>query len=206
MPVKSRPPLKRTEQGLRRQDAILKALFESPTDTHILTLDRKYRYTSFNASHRQEMKKLYGVDIKRGMCPLDIINVPQVKETVRRSLDRAIAGESFTTVEPQPGFETWYEFDWSPIRTPNGKVAGLAVFVKDITRRKRVEAALAESEERYRRLVSEIGEGIGISDADERFFLANRAADELFGVPRGGLVGRNLLEFLDAKQAEVVRQ
>ncbi|HTW91470.1 MAG TPA: PAS domain S-box protein [bacterium] len=207
MPVKKRRSTpRRTDAGARRQDAILKALIESPTDTHILTLDRKYRYTSFNASHRLEMKKLYGVDIKRGMCPLDVINIPTVKEAVRRGFDRALAGESFTTVEPQPGTDTWYEFDWSPIRSAAGKVVGLAALVRDITRRKRVETALAESEERYRRLVSEIGEGIGISDAAERFFFANRAADELFGVPRGGLIGRNLLDFLDAEQTEIVRQ
>ncbi|HTW92127.1 MAG TPA: PAS domain S-box protein [bacterium] len=335
MPVRRNPKPKRTTPKPRRQDTILRALTESPTDTQILTLDRSYRYTSFNACHRQEMKKHHGVDIKRGMCPLSFMSVPQAREMMQWSMNRALAGESFTTVESRPGGVNWGEFDWNPVRTASGKVTGLTILVRNITRRKRVEAALAESElkyrslfesssdaimlltadkffdcnpatlrvfgystreeflgkhpadvsppcqadgrdsraaadekiaialregrnhfewlhqradgsvfpadvlltpmvfrgqrilqatvrdisdrkrtdaaladseARYRRLVEDMGEGIGMTDIEERFSFANRAADELFGLPRGGLVGRKVLEFLDLKQADVVRQ
>jgi PAS domain S-box-containing protein len=51
-----------------------------------------------------------------------------------------------------------------------------------------------------------MGEGIGVDDENERFIFANRAAEELFGVARGGLVGRSLFEFLDAEPARHVMQ
>jgi PAS domain S-box-containing protein len=327
--------LRRTDQELRRQDAFLKALVESPTDIHVFALDRNCCYTAFNTAHQQEMKRLYGSDIQAGTPLLDVISNPDVRSRMEQTIARALSGEGFTTVEFDSDLDSWHEFNWSPIRTPDGGVEGVAAFVQDITRRKRVEtaladselkyrrlfessndalmlldterffdcneatlrvfgcstrdeflgkhpadvspprqadgrdsrdaankkiavalrdgrnyfewlhrradgtvfpadvlltpvdfrgrtvlqasvrdisdrkqaeAALAESEERYRLLVEKTGEGIGISHADERFFFANPAADALFGVPRGGLVGRSLLEFLDATQVEVIQE
>ncbi|MCP4218412.1 MAG: PAS domain S-box protein, partial [bacterium] len=65
----------------------------------------------------------------------------------------------------------------------------------EIATRRRAENALRESEERYRTLVENQGEGIGIVDRDERFTFANLAAEKIFGVPPDSLVGRNLKEF-----------
>jgi PAS domain S-box-containing protein len=58
---------------------------------------------------------------------------------------------------------------------------------------------LRKSEERYRTLVENQGEGIGIVDPEEQFIFANPAAHEIFGVPPESLVGRNLQEFIDER-------
>ncbi len=86
-----------------------------------------------------------------------------------------------------------------------GSVTGILSSGEDVTEHRRAEDALRASEERYRQLIDEMGEGIGMADTDEQFTFANRAAEELFGVPRGGLVGRSLFEFLSAEQADLVR-
>jgi diguanylate cyclase (GGDEF)-like protein/PAS domain S-box-containing protein len=62
-------------------------------------------------------------------------------------------------------------------------------------RRRRAEEALAKSEERYRTLVENQGEGVGILDAEARFAFANPAANEIFGFPPGGLAGKSLSGF-----------
>ena len=67
----------------------------------------------------------------------------------------------------------------------------------DITDRKRIEEELRTSEERYRSLVEHQGEGIAVVNPEEQFIFANPAAHDIFGVSPGGLVGRNLKEFLD---------
>ncbi len=65
----------------------------------------------------------------------------------------------------------------------------------------RAKEALRESEERFRQLFSHAGEGIGSVDDGERFQFANPAAETIFGVPAGGLVGRSLIEFLGPEES-----
>jgi PAS domain S-box-containing protein len=98
-------------------------------------------------------------------------------------------------------------------RDEQGMPNGLLAFVQDISAVVRAkaelhqrEAALHESEERYRELVENQGEGIGIVDTEERFTFANNAADDLFGVPPGALVGRKLDELLEPDQLAVVKR
>lgn len=71
--------------------------------------------------------------------------------------------------------------------------------------RQQVEV-LQEIEARYRFMIEHQGEGIGIVDTDENFTFSNRAAEEIFGVPEGGLIGRNLSEFVQPEEFERLRR
>jgi two-component system, cell cycle sensor histidine kinase and response regulator CckA len=62
-----------------------------------------------------------------------------------------------------------------------------------------------DSEQRYRTLVENLGEGIAIVDPEENFRFANPAAEEVFGVAPGGLAGCNLKQFLSDEEWEHTR-
>jgi len=76
----------------------------------------------------------------------------------------------------------------------------------NITERKQAEQALRESEEQYRLLIERHREGLTIVDLEERFIFCNSAGEEIFGVPRGKLVGRNLREFTSPETFEFIRK
>ena len=66
--------------------------------------------------------------------------------------------------------------------------------------RARLYTEARESEQRYRTLVENLGEGIAVVEPDERFRFANPAAEKIFGVAPGALVGRTLREFLSDEE------
>ena len=61
---------------------------------------------------------------------------------------------------------------------------------------RRNAAALRASEHRYRTVIESLGEGVAITDEQERILIANPAAEQIFGVAPGGLTGRILNEFV----------
>jgi PAS domain S-box-containing protein len=72
----------------------------------------------------------------------------------------------------------------------------------NLTDLQRAEAALRESEERYRALVEHAPEAIMVLDVDEgRFVDANAHAEKLFGFPRARLLTMGPLDFCSEHQA-----
>lgn len=77
---------------------------------------------------------------------------------------------------------------------------------EDVTEQKLAEQALVESETRYRMLVKNQHEGIGIIDKNLTFMLYNPAAEKLLGLKPGGLEGKNLSDFLDENNINFLRE
>ena len=76
-----------------------------------------------------------------------------------------------------------------------GNLRGL-LMVEDISERKRADAALRESEERYRRIVEAGHEGIWMLDAECRTTFANGRLAEMLGCPVAELMGRPTEDFM----------
>jgi PAS domain S-box-containing protein len=86
---------------------------------------------------------------------------------------------------------------WSPDQQE--LAAELIQIISLVVERTRAEIALRASEQRYRSLVENLGDGVGIMGPDEMFLYANPAGHEVFGMPPGTLTGRSLREFTDER-------
>jgi len=145
-----------------------------------------------------------------GVSPRELIGRPvrDLFPTVSPYVDRAAAGESFRAiVDTGP-----YVFDTSfnPIRTEEG-VVGVMGVATDVTIQSRAEAALEDSEERFRRTFEEAAVGLAHTTPQGVVLLVNapmctilaRAGHELVGRPFSDFVHPHDRVEYDSDQARV---
>jgi PAS domain S-box-containing protein len=193
---------RRVEQVLAERNATLTTLMNSPSDIIIFSLDRDYRYTAFNERHRQEMRTIWNAEIELGMNMLEAMTVPELRESARQSLDRVLAGMSFSEIRLQPEHDIFYEIYWSPSRQEDGEVTGIVAFIRDITERRQAELALKESEERLHSLFENMLDGYayckllyqGGRPVDFLYVEVNQAFEQLTGLK--DVAGRKVSEVI----------
>jgi len=148
-------------------------------------------------SSSEGAQKLYGVEGENWKIEeIKMIPLPEYREILDRGLDALI-----NYGEP-------YDFEFKIRQKNSGQIIDIhsiaeydsskrIIFgvIQDITERKKIEFELLKSEENYRVLIENQGEGVATVDLNEIFVFANPAADQMFGVPKGTLVNRCLLDF-----------
>ncbi len=79
------------------------------------------------------------------------------------------------------GTERSLEMTATPLRRPDGSIEAVLSVTRDITRRRRAEEALAESQQRNRMILETMGEGVHGLDAEGRILFHNPAALAMLG-------------------------
>ncbi len=135
---------KLAEEKIRQQYFTLSGINNS-TNEQIFSVDTNFRYTSFNASHISIMKKFYEAEPEIGENILDYITVTGDKEITRKNILKALKGKIFV-YESYQGKEnlsqSFYQIVYNPIKDDSGKVLGVAVLVRDLSSRKKMEDEL----------------------------------------------------------------
>ena len=135
---------------------------------------------------------------------------PDWLDYVNKEFNKLLSGGISSTYEykiiNKSGNEKWLYQRNVPIRNKKGILTAIEGIVTDITDLKKAEQALRESEEKYRTLIQNQGEGVGITNLNEEFIFANPAAERIFGVGKGELVGKNLIDFFDKEQFEIIQK
>ncbi len=90
---------------------------------------------------------------------------------------------------------------WGKVRgkaiNTSDPLAGSIWIIEDITERKRIEAALVESEIKYRELVESLHEGVWMIDSDEITVFVNSRMAEMLGYTVDEMFGKSIISFID---------
>ncbi len=138
------------KKKLRRSNALMTSIMESPKNIAIFALDRNYCYINFNQSHKKTVRRTWNREIGIGMNILDMIEDPEKRDKAKRYFDRALNGETFISAEEfeSESSEQFYtENHYNPITTEDGAIIGLTVFLTDITKRRQIEEDLKQTNE-----------------------------------------------------------
>lgn len=133
---------KMTFEDMKKTSTVLTGIIESQKNVVIFALDTQYRYIIFNRTHKNTMKKIWGVDIETGKSMLEYIKIDEDMHKAKKNFDKALAGESFS-IDEQYGSTSlerrYYHNIYNPIRDKSEKIIGLTLILTDITEQKEIE-------------------------------------------------------------------
>ncbi|MEK6756602.1 MAG: PAS domain S-box protein, partial [Bacteroidota bacterium] len=94
----------------------------------------------------------------------------------------------------------------APLRDVHGHIAGAMALVGDVTAQKRAEAALKESEERYKRLVEFSPDAVAVH-SEGKFVFVNQAGVKMIGANSvDELIGKPILDIVHPDYKEIVKR
>ena len=185
----------RTAGALRQSEERYRNLAEASRDL-IYIIDREDRVVYVNRRAIEILGKPEEEVVGRPRAPLFS---PDANESMAGNLARVFSTGEPVRIEnriPLGGKDSWQDTTLIPIRDREGAVATVMGISRDITRRKQIEDALRESEEKYRTLVERASDGI-IVIQDGLMKFCNRRAAGMWGGECREVIGRPYREFVD---------
>jgi two-component system cell cycle sensor histidine kinase/response regulator CckA len=140
--------------------------------------------------------------------PIPFVPLARYPES-REIVDRIFQGESIEGLELKRQRRNGNPIDIrlfaATLRTREGKTRGAMALVEDITERKKAESALAESEQRYKRLVESSPVAVAVH-SEGRFVFVNEAGLRLIGAEQPeDIIGKPILDIVHPDYKELAR-
>lgn len=164
----------------------------------IAYIDAEARYRFVNKTYEQ----WFGLSQQEiiGRTVQDLLG-DQAYAQVRSYVERALAGE-IVIYEAEVPYESSSTRYISAVLVPDWgdgcTVQGYYALITDISDQKRIEQALRESEDRYRRIIETANEGVWVLDAAHQTTFVNQKMAAMLGYSPAEMMGRPLLDFIDA--------
>jgi len=190
---------KRVEEALWVSEERYRLLAENVSDI-IWIMDMNLRFTYISPSITKmtdySFEEAMGLTLVDGFTPASI-------EAARNVFAEELAAEKSGEADPfrtrslelegyrKDGSKIWTEAKMTFLRDQAGQAAGIFGVSRDISRRKRTEEALRESENLYRSILEAAPDSITITSVkDGRYLQVNEAFCQMSGYSRGEALGR----------------
>jgi PAS domain S-box-containing protein len=189
-------------EQLEKGNARLAAIVESSDDA-IIGKDLAGTITSWNAG----AENIFGYSEREmiGQPILRIIPADRQHEeaAILGSIRRGESVRHFDTVRLRKDLSAVdISVTVSAIRSSTGKIIGASKVARDITDRKRAEAAILASEGRYRALFEHAPDGIIIADRESNYVDANSSVCRMLGYTRDELIKLNASDIVSHAEVQ----
>jgi len=173
----------------------------------VLVLEREGRIVLYNRT-AEEVSGFSFAEV-RGKLPWDVLMVPPAARQSRARFKRIASSEQV------PPWETQWRTRDGQMRNiaasnatllgPDGSVEYVIITATDVTESRLAEAALKESEERYRSVFESTGTAMCIVDSKATITFLNGEFERISGMESEEIVGaRKLTDFISGEQAQEV--
>jgi PAS domain S-box-containing protein len=182
--------------------ARLAAIIKSSTDA-IMSASRDLRFTSWN----EGAERMFGYKAEDVIGePITLLMPPEQRHQSREIVGQVIQQDRVVKLETvrrrKDGSEVHVAFTYSPIRDSAGEIVGISAIGQDVTERKHAEAAIRESEAKFRAFVETTEEWVWACDTDNTHTYSNPAVERILGYKPEELVGRTWLDFVVEEDRE----
>jgi PAS domain S-box-containing protein len=193
---------KKMEAKLRFSDIAMKSIHEG-----VFTMDKDMHITSWNEMCEQMIGVKASDAIGKHASDVVIVVEEYEGENVKRL--EPLLTKGFNRTEQQ--YRTLLGDIWVDVQCQameyNGERYGWLTFFTDISARKKSEAALKRSEEKYHELIDTSNDAIISANSQMQFIVWNRGAEKLFGYTEKEILGQSIMTiFPSIAQGEVARE
>jgi PAS domain S-box-containing protein len=208
----------RAEETLKQNEALLRTVIDSTPDW-IFIKDQNHRYRLVNKSYaasmhlapedfvgKNDLEIGFPEDIVKGNPEKGIRGFWADDRAVMDSGQTRFIAEEPAVVAGQPVFLSTVKV---PLQDAHGQVGGVLGFVHDITERKQAEKTLQRQQEFLTKIIENLPVAVFTKDAQNeyRFSIWNAKMEELFGVKREAMLGKNDYELFETEaEADYYRQ
>jgi|GEM_PF-803633 len=193
---------KNAEKKLKKSEEKYRAIVET-THEGIVLFDEKNRISYVN----KQIAKMMGYEVEE-MLGLHVSNflMGEYKVEIENELKKHRKGVKRTFEIPLrkiDGSYIWSLISGNVLFDSKNRYSGTLGMVKDISERKKTEMALEEKEEKFRNIIQQSHDGIGIVNENGTLIEWNSGMEEITGYKREHILGKPIWEIYTEVYSEV---
>ncbi len=188
-------PTQRTEEALRESQAMLNAIVDSTSDMIWSVDPDNFSLLTFNRSLSDYFIRWCGIRLQTGTGPEDHFPSKDLVDRWRGLYQRALSEGSYTTEYNVTAGSSILQLTFNLLRR-DGQIFGISVFGKDITERKRAEAALQQKSKELDNFFNVSLDLLCIANTDGYFLRLNPAWESTLGYTRDELKSKRFFDFI----------